>query len=169
MRVQAANGQRSATAEAGHRLHEGHWAAPEPKPSGSPCVPEFVENNSVQELPVAHFGLLGETKLSHKRISFAHEREIRAVIFYDETCPFGGEGQNGLVVPIDVVEGATAWPLTARAHRPGPRVKGLAGRHLVRLGFSRALSRVDLRNRVGLIGRGRRRGASASSALIAAT
>src|SRR2546423_13100126 len=63
---------------------------------------------------------------------------------------------------------AAAWPLAARAHRPGLRVKGLAGRHLVRLGFSRALSRVDLRNRVRLIGRGRRRGASAFSALIAA-
>jgi hypothetical protein len=63
---------------------------------------------------------------------------------------------------------AAAWPLAARAHRPGLQVKGLAGRHLVRLGFSRALSRVDLRNRVRLIGRGRRRGARASSALIAA-
>ncbi len=47
-------------------------------------------------------------------------------------------------------------------------VKGLAARHLVKLGFSRALSRADVRNRVRLMGRRRRRGARASSALIAA-
>jgi hypothetical protein len=38
----------------------------------------------------------------HKRISFEHEREIRAVIYYDETCPFEREGENGLVVAIDM-------------------------------------------------------------------
>jgi len=40
----------------------------------------------------------------HKRKSFEHEREIRAVIYYDEAeaCPFERVGENGLVVRINV-------------------------------------------------------------------
>jgi hypothetical protein len=38
----------------------------------------------------------------HKRKSFEHEREIRAVIYYDQACPFERVGENGLVVPINV-------------------------------------------------------------------
>src|SRR5262245_61926723 len=38
----------------------------------------------------------------HKRKSFEHEREIRAAIFYNETCPFESVGGRGLVVPIDI-------------------------------------------------------------------
>ena len=67
-----------------------------------------------------------------------------------------------------VVAGAAAWPLAASTQCSGLRVKGLGARHLVKLGFSRALSRADVRNRVRLMGRRRRRGARASSALIAA-
>jgi hypothetical protein len=44
------------------------------------------------------------------------------------------------------------WPLAASAQWPGLRVKGLAARHLVKPGFSRALSRADVRNRVRLMG-----------------
>ena len=44
---------------------------------------------------------------------------------------------------------------------PGMRVRLLAARHLLRLGFSRALSRAEFRIRVRLIGRRRRRGARA--------
>jgi hypothetical protein len=42
----------------------------------------------------------------HKRKSFEHEREIRAVIFYNEkTCPFELVGERGaLVVPINTAE-----------------------------------------------------------------
>jgi len=53
----------------------------------------------------------------HKRISFAHEREIRAVIYYDETCPFEREGENGLVVPIDtatLIEEILVSPVAAQ-------------------------------------------------------
>ena len=57
---------------------------------------------------------------------------------------------------------AAAWPLAARAQCRD------TARHLVRLGFSRALSRGDPRSRVRLMGRRPRRGARASSALIAA-
>ena len=41
----------------------------------------------------------------HKRKSFEHERELRAVIYRDEECPFDASvGGNGLVVRIDVAE-----------------------------------------------------------------
>ena len=36
----------------------------------------------------------------HKRKSFEHGREIRAVIYRDEACPFEPVGEKGLVVPI---------------------------------------------------------------------
>jgi hypothetical protein len=39
----------------------------------------------------------------HKRKSFEHEREIRAVIYYDsETCRFELVGDRGLIVPINM-------------------------------------------------------------------
>jgi hypothetical protein len=38
----------------------------------------------------------------HKRKSFEHEREIRAVVYCNETCPFEQAGERGLIVPIDV-------------------------------------------------------------------
>ncbi len=41
----------------------------------------------------------------HKRKSFEHERELRAVIYRDEACPFDESvGGKGLIVPIDVAE-----------------------------------------------------------------
>jgi hypothetical protein len=38
----------------------------------------------------------------HKRKSFEHEREIRAVVYRSETCPFESAGEKGLIVPIDI-------------------------------------------------------------------
>jgi hypothetical protein len=38
----------------------------------------------------------------HKRKSFEHEREIRAVVYCNETCPFEQVGGKGLIVPIDI-------------------------------------------------------------------
>jgi hypothetical protein len=57
---------------------------------------------------------------------------------------------------ITLLGGAAAWPLAARTQCPQLRVKGLGARHLVNLGFSRALSRADVRNRGPLMGRHRR-------------
>jgi hypothetical protein len=38
----------------------------------------------------------------HKRKSFEHEREIRAVVYRNETCPFEPAGEKGLIVPINI-------------------------------------------------------------------
>jgi hypothetical protein len=40
----------------------------------------------------------------HKRNSFEHEREIPAVVYHNDTCPFELVGGSGLVVPIDIAE-----------------------------------------------------------------
>jgi hypothetical protein len=39
----------------------------------------------------------------HKWKSFEHEREIRAVIYGSDTCPFESVGGRGLIVPIDTI------------------------------------------------------------------
>jgi hypothetical protein len=38
----------------------------------------------------------------HKRKSFEHEREIRAVVYRNEACPFESIEGKGLIVPIDI-------------------------------------------------------------------
>ena len=63
---------------------------------------------------------------------------------------------------------AAAWPLAARAQQSPTKAAHRRAAHLVRPAFSRAPSRADSRNRVRLMCRRRRRGARASSALIAA-
>jgi hypothetical protein len=47
---------------------------------------------------------LGEPYIVHKRKSFEHEQEFRAVVYCNETCAFDRVGQKGLLVPIDIAK-----------------------------------------------------------------